>query len=91
MRSSHVKTAAGVAVAGAIAVAAWAAAPDDKAAKAPNTPPNWSYEVRNGKPVPRLPRKVNADGSWVEEAKLGNCTVTRTGREGEVREVRKCD
>jgi hypothetical protein len=41
--------------------------------------------------VPRIPRKVNADGSWTEEIRQGNCTVTRTGRDGEVRETRKCD
>jgi hypothetical protein len=90
MRALHVMSAAGVAVVAAVAVAAWAA-PEDKARKSLNTPPNWSYELRNGKPVPRLPRKVNPDGSWVEEAKLGNCTLCRTGRDGEVREVRKCD
>lgn len=56
-----------------------------------NTPPNWSYEVRNGQRVPRVPRKVNPDGSWTEEVRQGNCTVTRTGRDGEVRETRKCD
>lgn len=56
-----------------------------------NTPPGWSYEVRNGQRVPRVPRKVNADGSWTEEIRQGNCIVTRTGRHGEVRETRKCD
>jgi len=56
------------------------------------TPANWSYEIRNGQRVPKAnTRVVQADGSWVEEAKQGNCVVTRTGRDGEVREVRKCD
>ena len=55
------------------------------------TPANWSYEIRNGQRVPKGSRVVQADGSWVEEIKQGNCVVTRTGSAGEVREVRKCD
>lgn len=55
------------------------------------TPANWSYEIRNGQRVPKASRVVQADGSWTEEIKQGNCVVTRTGRDGEVREVRKCD
>lgn len=92
MKPLHVKTIAGVAVVGAIAAAAWAAAPEQKSDKGRNTPPGWSYELtKDGKRVPRVPRTVNADGSWTEEYKAGNCTVTRTGRDGEVREARKCD
>ena len=72
---------------GVVATAAWAAA--DKGGR--NTPPGWSYEIKNGKRVPRVPRVENADGSWTEELRQGNCTVTRTGRNGEVRETRKCD
>ena len=55
------------------------------------TPASWSYEIRNGQRVPKTNRLVQADGSWTEELKQGNCVVTRTGRDGEVREVRKCD
>lgn len=80
---------AGAAVLGFAATAAWAAAPQKDSGR--NTPPGWSYELRDGKRVPRVPRKVNADGSWTEEVRQGNCTVTRTGRDGEVRETRKCD
>jgi hypothetical protein len=47
--------------------------------------------VKDGKRVPRVPRTTNADGSWTEEWRRGNCTVTRTGRDGEVRESTKCD
>lgn len=55
------------------------------------TPDSWSYEIRNGQRVPKAGnRVVHADGSWTEEIKQGNCTVTRTGRQGEVRETRKC-
>jgi hypothetical protein len=67
--------------------AAPAAAPKGGA----STPANWSYEIRNGQRVPKATRVVQADGSWSEETKQGNCVVTRTGRDGEVREVRKCD
>jgi len=56
-----------------------------------NTPSTWSYEVRDGRRVPRVPRTMNPDGSWTEQVRQGNCTITRTGRGGEVREVRKCD
>lgn len=56
-----------------------------------NTPNTWSYEVRDGRRVPRVPRTMNPDGSWTEQVRQGNCTITRTGRDGEVREVRKCD
>ena len=67
---------------------ATAAAPKGNA----GTPANWSYEIRNGQRVPKASvRVVQADGSWSEETKQGNCVVTRTGRDGEVREVRKCD
>lgn len=55
------------------------------------TPAGWSYDIKNGKRVPKSNRVAQADGSWVEEIKQGNCVVTRTGRDGEVRETRKCD
>lgn len=74
--------------AAAMALSAGAAATAQTNGK---TPSNWSYEIRNGQRVPKATRIVHADGSWTEEVKQGNCTVTRTGRAGEVREVRKCD
>ena len=55
------------------------------------TPDSWSYELRNGQRVPKTNRVVQADGSWTEETKQRKCAVTRTGRDGEVRELRKCD
>ncbi|MDQ3139271.1 MAG: hypothetical protein M3Q15_00900 [Pseudomonadota bacterium] len=93
MKPFHLKIALAVAALGAAAAATvWAAAPEQSRPEgARNTPPGWSYEVKDGKRVPRVPRTVQADGSWVEEYKAGNCTVTRTGRQGEVRETRKCD
>lgn len=73
----------------AVTFAAPAAASQSKASA--KTPANWSYEIRNGQRVPKKSRVVQADGSWVEEVKQGNCVVTRTGSAGEVREVRRCD
>lgn len=55
------------------------------------TPDNWSYEIKNGKRVPKVQRKMNPDGSWTEELRQGNCVVTRHGKRGEVHETRKCD
>lgn len=88
MKTLHARAAIGAAVIGAISVAAWAIAPQEKPSR--NTPPGWSYEVRNGQRVPRVPRTTNPDGSWTEQYKAGNCIVTRTGRDGEIRETRKC-
>jgi hypothetical protein len=78
-----------VAAAMALGVGAPATASDPKASG--KTPDNWSYEIKNGKRVPKANRVSQSDGSWVEEIKQGNCVVTRTGRNGEVRETRKCD
>lgn len=77
--------------AAALALSAGAPAAAQNSGANGKTPANWSYEIRNGQRVPKASRIVHADGSWTEEFKQGNCTVTRTGREGEVREVRKCD
>lgn len=55
------------------------------------TPANFPYEIKNGKRVPKVARVTNPDGSWTEQSRQGNCTVTRNGKAGEVRETRKCD
>jgi len=89
MKPVHWLVTVGAVIVAAGAAAVWASAPQQKDGR--NTPPGWSYEVRNGQRVPRVPRKVNPDGSWTEEVRQGNCVVTRTGRDGEVRETRKCD
>lgn len=90
MSNIYLKSAMGLAAIGLLAAAAYASAPD-KRGGGQNTPDAWPYEIKNGKRVPRVPRTVNADGSWTEEYRAGNCTVTRIGRDGEVRETRKCD
>lgn len=78
-----------VAAAMALGAGAPATAKDPKGNA--KTPDSWSYEIKNGQRVPKANRVTQADGSWVEEIKQGNCVVTRTGRSGEVRETRKCD
>ena len=90
MKRMHWIAAAGAAALILGGAAAVAAAPKDAKGDR-NTPAGWSYEIKNGKRVPRMERKVNADGSWTEQRRQGNCTVTRTGRSGEVRETRACD
>ena len=56
------------------------------------TPDNWSYEMKNGRRVPKPGNRVtNADGSWREESRDGDCVIVRekTAR-GEYRETRSC-
>jgi hypothetical protein len=57
------------------------------------TPKGWSYEIRNGQRVPKAGnRVVNADGSWREEIRQGNCvTVKEKTAAGEYRETRQCE
>ena len=76
---------------GAAALVLTAPALAQSSGKDGKTPPGWSYEIKNGKRVPKANRVVHADGSWTEEIRQGNCTVTRTGRSGEVRETRTCN
>ena len=60
--------------------------------QAQSTPKGWNYEIRDGKRVPKGSRVVNADGSWREEVKQGNCvTVTEKSASGEYKETRQCN
>ena len=73
------------------ATAAYAAAPpaQDQAAK---TPKGWSYDIQNGQRVPKGNRVTNADGSWREEVRQGNCvTVKEKSATGEYKETRQCN
>lgn len=73
--------------AGGLANGAYAAPAKDKA-----TPKNWKYEIKDGKRVPKGERVVNADGSWREEIRQGNCvTLKEKSAAGEYRESRRCD
>jgi hypothetical protein len=56
------------------------------------TPKGWSYNLQNGQRVPKGDRQVNADGSWREEVKQGNCvTVKEKSASGEYKETRECN
>ena len=62
------------------------------AQQAAPTPRNWNYEIRDGKRVPKSNRVTNADGSWREEVKQGNCvTVKERSASGEYKETRQCN
>jgi hypothetical protein len=72
-----------VAVAGC---ATMASAQDQK------TPKGWNYEIKDGKRVPKADRQTNADGSWREEVRQGNCvTIKEKSASGEYKETRQCD
>jgi hypothetical protein len=61
-------------------------------AQSQHTPRNWNYEIKDGKRVPKGNRVTNADGSWREEVKQGNCvTVKERSANGEYKETRQCD
>ncbi len=73
-----------LAVAGAIGFAG--------AAAAQAVPKNWSYEIKDGKRVPKGNRTTSADGSWREEVRAGKCiTVKEKTAAGEYKESRSCD
>ena len=77
----------GVLAAGA-AVAATAAGQQAE----PATPKNFNYEIRDGKRVPKTQRVVNADGSWREEVRQGQCVIIKEmTAEGEYKESRRCE
>jgi len=56
------------------------------------TPKGWSYEIKDGKRVPKGNRVTKADGSWREEVRQGNCvTIKEKSAAGEYKETRQCD
>ena len=56
------------------------------------TPKNFSYEIKDGKRVPKGNRVVNADGSWREEVRQGGCvTIKEKSAAGEYKETRQCN
>ena len=62
------------------------------AAVAQTVPKNWSYEIKDGKRVPKGERVTNADGSWREETRQGKCiTIKEKSPAGEYKETRRCD
>ena len=81
--------AAGLVGAMGFAAIAAAATPDPKSQA---TPKGWNYEIKDGKRVPKGARQTNADGSWREEIRQGNCvTVKEKSAAGEYKESRRCD
>jgi len=78
---------AGLAFAATAASGAWAQTTGDQ-----STPSNFNWEIKDGKRVPKGQRQVNADGSWREEIRQGNCvTIKEKSAAGEYKETRKCD
>jgi hypothetical protein len=57
-----------------------------------STPRGWSYEIKDGKRVPKGNRVTNADGSWRETVRQGNCmTIKERSAAGEYKETRQCN
>jgi hypothetical protein len=72
--------------AGGFATAALAQAQEQQ------TPKGWSYEIKDGKRVPKGNRVTNPDGSWREEVRQGNCiTIKERSAAGEYKETRQCN
>jgi hypothetical protein len=81
-----------VLVIGAVALVATAGYATVAAAQNQSTPKNWSYEIKDGKRVPKGNRVTNADGSWREEVRQGNCvTIKEKSAAGEYKETRQCN
>ena len=81
-----------VALGAAALIAAMACASLASAEPARSTPRSWNYEIKDGKRVPKSNRVTNADGSWREESKQGNCvTVKERSASGEYKETRQCN
>ena len=75
----------------ALAGAAYAQNAGASSAGTQNTP--FNYEIKDGKRVPKPTSRItNADGSWREETRQGNCVTIKEGTpDGAVRTTRKCD
>ncbi len=59
--------------------------------KAQATPKGWTYEIKDGKRVPKGDRQTNADGSWREEIRQGKCvTLREKSADGVYRQKTRC-
>ena len=86
------RLAVAIAVASGFGVASIALAQAPQQMASQSTPKGWSYEIKDGKRVPKGNRVTNADGSWREEIRQGKCvTVKEKSAAGEYKETRKCD
>lgn len=79
--------------AGALVAAAFGASmASAQTAQTQQTPRGWSYEIKDGKRVPKGNRVTNPDGSWREEVRQGNCvTIKEKSAAGEYKETRQCN
>jgi len=79
-------------VLGAVALVAGVGFATVASAQDQKTPKSWSYEIKDGKRVPKGNRVTNADGSWREEVRQGNCvTIKEKSASGEYKETRQCN
>jgi hypothetical protein len=80
-------------VIGGVALVAASAFATATGAQNQQTPRGWNYEIKDGKRVPKAGNRVtNADGSWREEVREGNCvTVKEMTKNGEYKETRQCN
>jgi hypothetical protein len=77
---------------GAVGFVAVGFASSARAQDVQKTPKSWNYVIKDGKRVPKGNRTVNADGSWREEIRQGNCvTIKEKSARGEYKETRRCD
>jgi hypothetical protein len=75
-----------------VAAAFGASMASAQAAQTQQTPRGWSYEIKDGKRVPKGNRVTNPDGSWREEVRQGNCvTIKEKSAAGEYKETRQCN
>ena len=82
----------GVALVAAAGYATMAAAQSQGQGQDRSTPKGWSYEIKDGKRVPKGNRVTHADGSWREEVRQGNCvTIKEKSAAGEYKETRQCN
>jgi hypothetical protein len=92
MKPLHLTLAVGGVLAVVLAVGALSPALAQRGDTQAKTPANWSYQIVNGRRVPRGHRVTQPDGSWREEVRDGSCTTVRTmSAAGEYRETRECD
>ncbi len=76
----------------ALVAAAFGASMASAQSQTQQTPKGWSYEIKDGKRVPKGNRVTNPDGSWREEVRQGNCvTIKEKSAAGEYKETRQCN
>ena len=80
-----------VALCAAAGLCAVAGLAGNASAQEQRTPKGWSYELKDGRPVPKGNRVTNPDGSWREVLRQGSCTtIKEKTASGEYRETREC-